>query len=138
VQKKKILFLVQSGFPEAIQSEGIRKYLNLLAKRWQMQNLGVIVKPGAEGIRLMPGWMTRTLTKNMIAFGKDIALGNELNKAVLKKLAHPYQFSKTRIVVFKIMSRFGLTNFYWNMNLKKYNAFQKRFDAPYLEEQTTS
>lgn len=132
---KNIFFLVQSGFSEAVNSEGIKKHLELLVKRWNMQCLGVIVKPGAEGVRLMPEWMGKTLVQRMSSFGEEIALGKSLDKIELAKLATPYKFSKTKIAGFKIMSRLGLTNFYWNSNLKKHNAFEKRFEAPYLERQ---
>jgi hypothetical protein len=27
----------------------------------------------------------------------------------------------------------GITNMYWDMNLKKNNAYGKRFDRPYLD-----
>ncbi len=133
-KEKKIFFLVQSGFPEGIQSEGVKKYLELLAKRWNMQNLGVIVKPSGEGIRLMPEWMRKKLIHQMKSFGEEIALGRELNKKSLEKLAEPYTFSKSRIILFKAMKSIGLTNLYWNSNLKKHGAFNKRFDAPFLEK----
>jgi hypothetical protein len=33
-----------------------------------------------------------------------------------------------------MMAKTGLTNFYWNSNLKKNGAFEKRFDKPYETE----
>lgn len=130
---KRILFLVQSGFPEGIHSEGVKKYLQFLTKRWNMKSMGIIIKPGVEGIQIMPKAMTKKLFQKMNLFGVQIALTQKIDEFVLEKLAMPYKFSKFRILVFRIMKIIGLANFYWNGNLKKYNAFEKRFDAPYLD-----
>ncbi len=40
--------------------------------------------------------------------------------------------SKFRIAINGLLQKTGLTNFYWNMNLKKNGAFERRFDVPYL------
>ena len=133
---KRVLFLVQSGFPEGIHSEGVKKYLQFLTKRWNMDLMGIIVKPGVEGIKIMPKWITKKLFQKMNLFGAQIALTQKTDEYDLKKLAKPYKFSKFRIMVFKIMKIIGLANFYWNMNLKKHNAFERRFDSPYLENRT--
>jgi multimeric flavodoxin WrbA len=129
---KKILFLVQSGFPEACQSDSVKKQMELLAKRWKMENLGVIVKPGAEGVRLMPEMMTKKLFKQMSVFGEQLAKNGKLNAKDLKNIASPYKYSKFKIALFRLLQKVGLTNLYWNMNLKKNDAFDKRFDVPYL------
>ena len=129
---KKIIFLIQSGFPEASQSDTVKKQMEFLAKRWKMENLGIIIKPGAEGIRLMPEIMTKKLFKQMNLFGKQLAQNEKLDEADLKKIATPYKLSKFKIMVQKLLQKTGLTNFYWNMNLKKNNAYERRFDAPYL------
>lgn len=128
---KKILFLVQSGFPEAIHSEEVKKYLIALSKRWKMECLGVIVKPGVEGIQIMPEMMTRKLFKNMELLGATLAKEEELNSEILKALARPYKFSKFRIMIFRVMQFTGMANFYWIKNLKENKAFDNRFNAPY-------
>ncbi len=130
---KKILFLVQSGFPESIHSEGVKKYLHLLAKRWKMDCLGVIVKGGVEGIQIMPASMTKKLFQKMEIFGKQLAINKSIVNDGLDKLAKPYKFSKSRMAIFKMMQTTGLANFYWNKKLKEHGAFEKRFDAPFLK-----
>jgi len=130
---KKILFLIQSGFPEASQSDTVKKQMEFLAERWKMENLGIIIKPGAEGIRLMPEIMNRKIFKQMNSFGKQLAQNGKFKKADLNKIATPYKLSKSKIKLQKLLQKTGLTNLYWNINLKKNNAFKRRFDAPYLE-----
>ncbi|MFW6370050.1 MAG: hypothetical protein ACOC10_02460 [Bacteroidota bacterium] len=39
-----------------------------------------------------------------------------------------------RRFLFSLVSKTGLTDFYWNSNLKRNNAFSKRFDKPFEEE----
>lgn len=39
--------------------------------------------------------------------------------------------SPRKIAIFKLLIKLGLTNFYWNNNLKKNGAFEKRFDRPF-------
>ncbi len=130
---KEILFLVQSGFPEAVHSEEVRNYLLLLAGRWNMKCLGVVVKPGVEGIKIMPGMMTGKLFKKMYFIGSQLAKDGEINKEILGKLARPYKLSSLRKAFLKLMQLTGTNNFYWDKNLKKNKAFEKRFDAPYLK-----
>lgn len=131
---KKILFLVQSGFPEAVHSEGVKKYLQFLTKRWNTECLGIIIKPGVEGIQIMPGSMTKKLFGKMKIFGSQLIKEGKLKEQDLQKMAKPYKFSKGRLLVFRLMRKIGLANFYWNKNLKEHGAYQKRFDAPYLEK----
>ena len=132
-QNKNILFLVQSGFPEAIQSEGVKKYLENLCVRWNINCLGIIVKPGIEGIQIMPGWMTKKIFARMNNFGQQLATNKIINQKDIQHLAKPYKFSKTRLLMVRIFSKLGFINFYWDKNLKKHGAFDRRFDAPLLE-----
>ena len=36
-------------------------------------------------------------------------------------------------MLYELLQKIGLTNLYWNINLKKNNAFERRFDTPYLD-----
>ncbi len=128
---KKIMFLVQSGFSEASHSDNAKMYFQTLAERWEMDYLGTIVKPGAEGIRMMPAMMTKKVFKQMTAFGKQLALAGKLEEPALQKIATPYEFSKIRILFYRFLQFIGVANLYWNMNLKKNKVFDRRFDAPY-------
>lgn len=133
-QNKNILFLVQSGFPEAIQSAGVKKYLENLCKRWNINCLGILIKPAVEGIQVMPHWMTKKLFVLMNDFGKQLALNGKINQNNIEQMAKPYKLSKSRILFYKIFDKFGFVNFYWNKNLKKHNAFEKRYDAPLTKD----
>jgi len=126
-------FVVQSGFPEAIHSFYVERYLKKLTKRLNGIYLGTIIKGGVEGIQIMPSWMTRKLFKSFVNLGEYFAINQTWSPEIKNKLAKPYKLSPLRRSFLGIMRLTGLANYYWNSNLKKNNAFEKRFDTPYTE-----
>ena len=133
VSSKKIGFVVQSGFPEAIHSIYIERYLKKFTKRIQCEYLGTIIKGGVEGIQIMPSSMTKKLFSTFESLGEYFAKNEEFSPEIEKILRKPFKMSPARIFIFRLFSRTGLTNFYWNSNLKKNNAFSNRFDRPFEE-----
>jgi multimeric flavodoxin WrbA len=129
--QKRIGFIVQSGFPESIQSEALERYLEKLTKRLGHIYLGTVIKGGVEGIKIMPPGMTKKLFSQFEQMGRYFAEFQNFDPQIMKQLRNPYRLSPLRIMFFNLMSKTGLTNFYWNMNLKKNNAFEKRFDKPF-------
>lgn len=130
-QNKNMGFVVHSGFPEAIHSTFVEKYLDKLSNRLNCNYLGTIIKGGTEGIKIMPEYMTKSVFRLFIDLGKNYAANGELKREILMKLAKPYKFSRFRLIIFRFLSTLGLTNMYWNMNLKKHNAYNLRFAKPY-------
>jgi NAD(P)H-dependent FMN reductase len=131
VGQKKIGFIVQSGFPESIHSVALERYLEKLTKRLGHIYLGTVIKGGVEGIKIMPPGMTKKLFSQFEQLGRYFAEFQNFDPQIMKQLRNPYRLSPLRIMFFKLMSKTGLTNYYWNMNLKKNNAFEKRFDKPF-------
>lgn len=128
---KKIGFIVQSGFPEAVHSVAVEHYLEKLAKRLQCEYLGTVIKGGVEGIQIMPPFMMRKLFLQFNKLGEYFARNSAFSPQIMDKLRKPYKMSPRKIAIFKLLIKLGLTNFYWNNNLKKNGAFEKRFDKPY-------
>lgn len=128
---KKIGFIVQSGFPEAIHSVAVEHYLEKLTKRLQCEYLGTVIKGGVEGIQFMPPFMTRKLYLQFEKLGEYFAKNSAFSPQIMDKLRKPYKMSPIQRALFSMMAKTGLTNFYWNSNLKKNGAFEKRFDKPY-------
>ena len=131
---KKIGYIVQSGFPEAIHSIYIERYLEKYTKRIQCEYLGTIIKGGVEGIQIMPSLMTKKLFSRFQSLGEYFAKNQEFSPEIKKVLRKPFKMSPMRIFLYRLISRTGLTNFYWNSNLKKNNAFGNRFDKPFEDE----
>jgi len=47
-------------------------------------------------------------------------------------LARPIRLGKGMEILFKLFTKIGLINFFWDQQLKENNAYEKRFDHPYL------
>ena len=124
-------FLVQSGFPEGAQSRFVERYLEKLAGRLGSPYLGTIVRGGGEGTRLMPDNMNRKLFDGLRGLGADLAANGCLDIKRLRQVVGVERYSPLLIPLFKILSRTSLLNFYWDSDLKKNNAYERRFARPY-------
>lgn len=120
-------FIVQSGFPEAIHSRYVERYLEKLAVRLRCRYKGTVVRGGVEGIRALPAKMTRKLFKSFYELGKSFGETGEFDEQIVRRFAQPERLTKFQFWVFKLLG-----HNYWNSMLKKNNAFEKRFDKPYM------
>ncbi len=125
-------FIVQSGFPEPIHSRFVERYLEKLANRIRCQYLGTVVRGGVEGIKIMPPWMIKTLFNRFYQLGHYFAQHQVFDPVLLTKLAPRETMSLTRIMLFKLMQKAGMSNYYWNRQLEQNQVFDRRFDQPYL------
>jgi hypothetical protein len=129
-----VLFLVQSGFPEAHHSRYVERYLEKLTRRLGCRYLGTMVRGGAEGIQVMPGIMTRKLFGLMYKLGSRLAQTGELDPGLLRKLASPEQLSPFAQWLYKKLL-YRMSNNYWNGMLKKNKALGRCKDRPFTEKQ---
>jgi len=126
-------FIVHSGFPESLQSEYVERYLTKFAKRTGFDYLGTIIKGGSEGLRMMPPKMTRKLFSRFYELGFYFAENGGFSVEINKALRNPRRMPGLMRALFPLLSKIGLTNMYWNMNLKKNNAYAKRYAQPFAE-----
>jgi hypothetical protein len=91
---------------------------------------GRAVKGGSEGFRMMPDAMTRKVHVHFTAIGRSLAREGRFDSAAARR-AKPRRLSLGTRALMSALSIFGLPDFYWNMLLKKYGAWKKRFDQPY-------
>jgi len=124
-------FLVQSGFPESAHSRHVERYLEALAARLGSPYLGAIIKGGCEGVRLMPDKMNRKLFDGLNELGRNFAESGRLDPVLLSALAKPERYGKGLIPLFKLLSLTPLLSFYWDGELKKNGAYNRRFARPY-------
>ncbi len=131
LKPKKIGYIVQSGFPEAIHSVCVERYLKKFTRRIGCEYLGTVIRGGVEGIQIMPESMTRKLFRRFRELGKYFARNHSFSPAIRAELRKPYRLSRSRRVAIRVLSKTGLTNYYWNSHLKKHGAYEIRFDQPY-------
>jgi len=102
-----------------------------MTKRLQYKYLGTIIKGGVEGIQVMLSFMTKKLFKHFQNLGELFEKNEEFSSKIQKTLKKTYKMSLIRRILFSFINKMGLSNFYWNSNLKKNNAFKKRFVKPF-------
>ncbi len=128
---RKLGFIVQSGFPEAVHSRFVERYLEKLTRRLGREYSGTAVKGGIEGIRMMPPFLKRKLRRNFIELGKLYGESGEFSPGTLKKLAPRERMTKRELLVFRLFQKIGFSNFYWNGQLRRHKAFNNRFAKPF-------
>lgn len=129
--RKKLGFIVQSGFPEAVHSVFTERYLEKYAKRIECVYLGTVIKGGMEGIKMMPPRMTKKLFDRFNSLGQYVALHDSFSPEITADLRKKYVMPPIGRFFFKLASIPGWTNYYWNMHLKKNGAYENRNDRPY-------
>jgi NAD(P)H-dependent FMN reductase len=125
-----LLFLVQSGFPEACHARPLERWLEKLARRLGAPHLGTMVRGGGEGIRDQPAWMTRKLFDTLSALGRSLAETGRLDPALLTALAGKERFAG-------VLDQLGLrlasrvSRAWWNAQLRRHGALARRDAAPH-------
>lgn len=124
-------FIVQSGFPEPHHSRFVEKYLEKLAERLKCKYLGTVVKGGVEGIQIQPPRMTRVLFDSFYRLGLHFGKTGAFDEEIIRSLAKRENLSPALRFIFRLLGFTGLTNFYWNKQLKENKAYARRFDRPF-------
>ncbi len=132
LKDKKIGFIIHSGFPESLQSTFLERYLTKLTTRLKCEYTGTIIKGGSEGLKIMSHMMTKKIFARFYNLGKIYAETGLFDKEINNQLRKPFRLSKGKLWVLKTLSKTGITNFYWNMNLKRNNAMHLRDNTPYF------
>jgi len=128
-------FIVQGGFPEAIHSRYVERYLEKLASRLGCRYIGTIIKGGCEGVWRRPAKRTKKLFEAFYQLGQIYGEAGRFDEQLIHKLAQPESFPELIVPLLKLLLiKIGLANFYWNPLLKKNSAFEKRFAKPYVDE----
>jgi len=127
-----ISYFIQSGFPESSQSHYLEAYFEQLALRLGRTYIGTAIKGGVEGLQLKPAVAQEKMIEPMVNTIMGLVNEGSFNPINIQQLAMPIRLGKGTIILFKILSKIGLINFFWDQQLKKNNAYEKRFDRPYL------
>jgi hypothetical protein len=126
-----LAFLVQSGFPEALHSRPLERYLEKLARRLGSRYAGTIVRGGGEALQSMPDAANRKLWSCLRNLGAQLARDGRFGAEELKAVAGIERFSPFAARLVSIMCKVPAIQFYWNGMLKKNGAWDRRFAAPY-------
>lgn len=128
---KDFLFILHCGFPEHNHLLNMVDYHKTLVNKLGGNSAETIMTPGSEGVRLMPDSMNKKRKEGLENLIQSFRNNESLNHEILVKLAGYRKPSKLRIFMFKVFSLTGLTNIYWNNQLKKNKVYKERFAKPY-------
>ena len=126
----KLLFLVQSGFPEGSHAGQIIPCLTKLAARLGCAYGGTIRRGGVEGIQSQPVFMTRSLFNGFRRLGQGFGVTGGLDEGLLSTMAGRERLSKLSLIAVGKISEL----LYWNPQLRKNGVFEQRFARPYAKE----
>lgn len=129
--KGSMSFVVQSGFPESSQSHYLEAYFVQLSLRLDRTYLGTAIKGGIEGLQIRPPQGQDKVIAPFVSLVKTAVSTGKFDSSHIDQMAKPIHLSKRTRFLYQYLAPKKLVNFYWNMQLKKNNAFEKRFDQPY-------
>ena len=124
-------FLIQSGFSEALHSRPLESYLEKLARRLGCAYAGTIVRGGGEALQAMPEGANKRLWERLRGLGRSLATDGHFDSQLLAEVAGTERYSTAKATLVKAALKIPLTEFYWNGQLKKNGAWDRRFATPY-------
>jgi len=132
-KRKKILYVVHSGFPEGCHSVPIKNYLIRFTEKMNMELIDVIIKSGSEAYRAMPDEALKKQRAMFFSIGNAISKGIGIDDKILKKLMSPYRFNGFQLAVVSILKQMGIIDMYFRKELKKNQALKNSRDKPYIK-----
>ncbi len=127
----RLLFLVQSGFPESFHARAVERWAEKLARRLGAPYAGTMVKGGVDGIKVKPPWMTRPLLEQFRSLGRGFGATGALSPAALARLARPERLGLAGRLGCRGAVALGLFDLFWNGELRRNGAFADRDARPY-------
>ncbi|MDO5575273.1 MAG: NAD(P)H-dependent oxidoreductase [bacterium] len=130
---KRMGFIIQYGFMEGAQSDYVVRYLKSFTKKMNYELIGIAVHGGSAGVSMMPEKMNKKLFTDLKELGSGYSRDGSFSKEVVAELRKPEHLTKGQCHMYDFMGKLGLTDgMFWNMQLKKNNAFDHRYDRPYI------
>ena len=131
--KGSISFFVQSGFPESSQSHYLEAYFEQLALRLGRIYLGTAIKGGMEGMQMRPPSGQTKIMEPLVQSIAALVSDGKFDSKDIRRLASPLRMGLFMKILFKILAKLGMINFFWDQQLKENQAFEKRLDQPYAK-----
>jgi len=110
----------------------LEAYFQQLSLRLGRTYVGTAIKGGVEGLQIRPAKSQEKIIEPMVNSIVNLMSEGSFNQNDIFQLAKPIKLGKGMEILFKVFSKLGLVNFFWNQQLKEKNAYEKRFDCPYL------
>lgn len=130
---KKLGFLVQYGFIEAVHARPLEKHLEKLSAMLGCDYIGTIIKGGCDSLTTASESRFRKFYEGMQAIGKTLAEKRTFDETQLKAYAKPETTKKYGRWFMTILVKF-INYFYWGRMLKKNGlSVTESFATPYKQ-----
>lgn len=127
---KKLGFLVQYGFIEAIHARPLEKYLEQLSNELKCDYLGTIIKGGCDSLAKYPPGSKKIL-KGAYEIGKAFGIEKKFDKGMLDAYSKPEVQKEKSVFIMNILVKI-INKIYWQASLKKNGVSrQESFAKPY-------
>ena len=127
-------FVVQAGYMETVEEEILIRHLEIYSRKKGYRYLGTVAKGEAAGIGIFPEKFGK-LADRFAAFGAAFEKEGVFPEKFIHEFGKPYELSWFLAAIINVLNFTGLGNMGWNIFLKKNNAYDKRYDRPYLTKQ---
>ncbi|WP_088228345.1 hypothetical protein [Desulfosporosinus sp. FKB] len=131
---KKIGFLVQFGFREAIHARALEKYLEKVTSLLNGEYLGTIIKGGCDGLaKELNSSRTKKVLNGIFDIGKVFGETGKFSRDLLDQYSKP----ETQTMLSRIMMKsfVKLANkYYWGAELKNNGVFEESYAQPYKQD----
>lgn len=124
--------IVQMGFSGSAHADYARRCMKQQAKRLHMKYLGTVARCGAAGTSMVPEFMNRKLFKDLEKLGSYFQETGTFHRETVQKLAKPYKLTKSQCRFNQFLCKTGVDHIMWNKMLRENNAFENRFDRPFV------
>ncbi|HTX73302.1 MAG TPA: hypothetical protein VMC79_10795 [Rectinemataceae bacterium] len=122
---KRLMTLVQSGFPETAQFEPLLRYLETLPGRIGFSPGGSIAKGFGSSVETLPPRFVEADLAKLEALGESAGRGEAFDAAVVESLAQPVRLDMKWLALFKVMRILGLLDSFTRRQLRT-NRIPKR------------
>jgi len=127
-------FVVHSGFPEAIHSRAIEKYLEWLTKELGAQYAGTVVMGGSEGLRYSSPKSTAAKEVLFMQLGEGLVKEGHFPTQLIKQAAGMEKFPPAVCLLLKLLAKTSMFQTMWVSELKKNNAYHEHAAKPYTDK----
>ncbi|MCP4135256.1 MAG: hypothetical protein GY754_30085 [bacterium] len=130
----KLGFLCQFGFREACHARALDRQLANLCKELGVENMGMIIRGGCEGIRHQPDALNRSVLNKFKAMGTTLGTRGHFDQEELNSFSAP-EYSNSGLLT-PLFSRIGIfvgNYLFWRPQLKKNGSLNKHWDRPLLD-----
>ena len=132
-KEKKVGFLVQYGFKEAIHARPLEKYLEKLVKSLDCEYLGTIIKGGCDNLSTTPQEQNKKILNGIYEIGKKFGETGKFERKLLDEYSKPETQTLQSEELMRNSIEFINKN-YWGAQLKKNEAYDKRYARPYEKQ----